>query len=145
MTKFEGSIEGETMRVFKRFVFAVSCLLLPASAFAQASLAGVVKDSSGAVLPGVTVEASSSVLIEKVRNAVTDGTGQYRIPDLTPGIYTVNFTLAGFATIKRENIDLTGAGVTTINADMRVRTVSETITVTGETPVVDIQTSTKRQ
>src|SRR5207253_2410287 len=77
--------------------------------------------------------------------AVTDATGQYRIPDLTPGIYTVSFTLAGFATIRRENVDLTGAGVTTISADMRVGGVSETITVTGETPVVDVQTSTKRQ
>src|ERR1700675_4716944 len=122
------------MQVLRRTIFLLSWMvILPASAYAQAALAGVVKDSSGAVLPGVTVEASSSSLIEKTRTAVTDGTGQYRIPDLTPGIYTVSFTLAGFATIKREGVDLTGAGVTTISADMRVGAVSETVTVTGET------------
>jgi hypothetical protein len=134
------------MRMLKRVMFVLSCLMiLPASAYAQASLAGIVKDTSGGVLPGVTIEASSSSLIEKTRTAITDGTGQYRIPDLPPGTYTLTFTLPGFATIKRENVDLTGAGVTTISADMRVGTVSETVTVTGETPVVDIQTSTKRQ
>ena len=134
------------MRMLKRAVFALSCLtILPSSAYAQAALAGVVKDASGLVLPGVTVEASSSSLIEKSRTAVTDGSGQYRIPELTPGIYTVNFTLTGFATIKRDNIDLTGSGVTTISAEMRVGAIEETITVTGETPVVDIQTSTRRQ
>jgi hypothetical protein len=93
----------------------------------------------------VTVEASSSSLIEKTRATVTDASGQYRLPELTPGTYTLTFSLSGFATIKRENIDVTGSGVTTINADMRVGAVSETITVTGETPVVDIQTSTRRQ
>jgi hypothetical protein len=108
-------------------------------------LSGVVKDSSGAVLPGVTVEASSSVLLEKSRSAVTDGTGQYLIPGLTPGPYTVTFTLAGFATIKKENVIVTGSGSVSMNADMRVGNVSETITVTGETPIVDVQTSTKKQ
>jgi len=122
-----------------------SMLLLPASAFAQATLAGIARDSSGAVLPGVTVEASSPVLIEKTRSAITDGTGQYRIPDLTPGKYKVTFTLSGFATVNREEVELAGGGVTTINADMRVGAVTETITVTGETPIVDVQTSTKRQ
>jgi hypothetical protein len=134
------------MRMLRRAVFVLWCLtILPSSAYAQAALAGLVKDASGAVLPGVTVEASSSSLIEKSRTAVTDGSGQYRIPELTPGTYTVTFTLVGFSTIKRENIDLTGSGVTTISADMRVGALSETVTVTGETPVVDVQTSTKRQ
>ena len=134
------------MQSLKRTLFVLSWLvILPASAYAQVALAGVVKDSSGGVLPGVTVEASSPSLIEKTRSAVTDATGQYRIPDLTPGVYTLKFTLAGFATINREGLELTGGGVTTINADMRVGAVSETITVTGETPVVDIQTSTRRQ
>jgi Carboxypeptidase regulatory-like domain len=134
------------MQVLRRTIVLLSWLvILPASAYAQATMAGVVKDSSGAVLPGVTVEASSSSLIEKVRTAVTDGTGQYRITELTPGTYTVTFTLAGFATIKRAGVDMTGAGVTTISADMRVGAVSETVTVTGETPVVDVQTSTRRQ
>jgi manganese-dependent inorganic pyrophosphatase len=109
------------MRMLKRAMFVLSCLaILPSSAYAQAALAGVVKDASGAVLPGVTVEASSSSLIEKSRTAITDGTGQYRIPELTPGRYTVTFTLTGFATIRRENVDLTGSGVTTLSADMRI-------------------------
>jgi len=139
-------IKEWAMQALKRTIFVLSWLMiLPASAFAQSALAGVVKDTSGAVLPGVTVEASSSSLIEKVRSAITDGSGQYRITELTPGTYTVTFTLPGFATIKREGVDLTGAGVTTISADMRVGTIAETVTVTGETPVVDIQTSTRRQ
>src|SRR6266576_975269 len=120
-------------------------LFLSPPAFSQAAVAGTVRDSSGAILPGVTVEASSPVLIEKSRTVVTDGTGQYRIVDLKPGTYGVTFALSGFATIKREGVELTGAGVTTINADMRVGTVTETVTVTGETPVVDTQTSTKRE
>jgi len=105
--------------------------VLPVSAFAQATLSGVVKDSSGAVLPGVTVEASSPALIEKSRSAVTDGTGQYRVTELPPGDYTVTFTLTGFSTIKRENVDVSGAGVITINADLKIGSVAETITVTG--------------
>jgi hypothetical protein len=133
------------MWMLKRLTLLIGLTIVPTSAYAQAALAGIVKDSSGAVLPGVTVEATSPSLIEKSRVATTDGTGQYRITELTPGTYTVSFTLAGFATIKRENIDLTGAGVTTISADMRVGNVSETVTVTGETPVVDVQTSTRRQ
>ncbi|MEO8258945.1 MAG: carboxypeptidase regulatory-like domain-containing protein [Acidobacteriota bacterium] len=127
-----------------RLLFLFCLTLLPASAYAQSALAGVVRDTSGAVLPGVTIEASSPALIEKVRSAVTDGGGQYRIPDLTPGVYKVAFTLGGFATVSREGVELAGGGVTTINADMRIGQVSETITVVGETPVVDVQTSTKR-
>jgi len=95
--------------------------------------------------PGVNVDAASPALIEKSRAVVSDGTGQYRIVDLEPGTYTVTFTLSGFATIKREAIQLTGAGVTTINADMPVGAVTQTITVAGATPVVDTQTSTKRE
>src|SRR5436190_8394391 len=86
---------------------AASLALLPATASAQATgLAGVVKDASGGVLPGVTVEAASPVLIEKVRTVTTDEQGQYKIIDLRPGAYTVTFTLTGFATVKREGIDL---------------------------------------
>ena len=133
------------MRLLKRVLLVASCLVvLPASAFAQASITGVVKDASGAVLPGVTVEAASPVLIEKVRSAVTDGTGQYRIVDLRPGTYGVTFTLTGFSTVKRDGIELEGTFVATINADMKVGGVQETITVTGETPVVDVQ-SVRRQ
>ena len=116
-------------------------LLLPALAFAQASITGVARDSSGGVLPGVVVEASSPALIEKVRSVVTDGTGQYRIVDLRPGTYTVTFALSGFNTFVRDGIKLEGAFVATVNADLRVGALTETITVTGESPTVDVQSS----
>src|SRR4026207_649124 len=119
--------------------------LVPALAHAQASIAGVVRDTSGAVLPGVTVEASSPALIEKVRSAVTDGSGQYRIVSLDPGTYSVTFTLTGFTGFRREGVELTGAFVATVNADLKVGTVQETITVTGETPLVDVQSSRTQQ
>ena len=134
------------MRVLAGVSFVIATLfLLAPDAFAQATLAGVVRDSSGAILPGATVEATSPVLIEKTRTAVSDGSGQYRIVNLTPGAYTVTFSLPGFTTMKREGLELTGGGVTTINADLRLGDLAETITVTGETPVVDTQTSTKRE
>src|SRR6201988_3312006 len=126
----------------------LGCLLLVPTlvhAQAQASIAGIVRDTSGAVLPGVTIEASSPELIERVRSAVTDGSGQYRIENLRPGAYTVTFTLPGFATVKREGIELTGTFVATVNADMRVGALEETITVSGETPVVDVQSTTRQQ
>ncbi len=135
---------GRTSRLACATAIAAGVVLLPSLARAQAALAGTVKDASGAVLPGVTVEASSPVLIEKVRSAVSDGTGQYRITELPPGTYTVTFSLPGFATVKREGLELTGAGVTTVNAELRVGSLQETITVTGEAPVVDVQ-STRRQ
>ena len=119
-------------------------LLIPSLAQAQATLAGVVRDASGAVLPGVTVESSSPSLIERVRIVVSDGTGQYRITELPPGSYNLTFTLSGFNVFKREGLQLTGTGVITINADMRVGALQETITVTGETPIVDTQ-STRRE
>ncbi len=119
-------------------------ILAPTAVHAQASITGLVKDTSGAVLPGVTVEASSPVLIEKSRAAVTDGTGQYRIVDLRPGIYAVTFTLTGFSIVKREGIELTGSFTATVNADLKIGVVAETITVTGESPVVDTQ-SVRRQ
>ena len=100
-----------------RSVFAVGLLLLlPAIASAQSSLAGVVRDTSGAVLPGVTVEAASPALIEKVRSVATDASGQYRIVDLRPGTYTVTFTLTGFSVVKREGIELAGSGTVQVNA-----------------------------
>jgi len=120
-------------------------LILPAAASAQASITGVVRDTSGAVLPGVTVEATSPVLIEKVRTVVSDGGGQYRIVDLRPGAYTVTFTLPGFNTFKREGIELTGNFTASINVELRVGELQETITVTGEAPVVDVQTLTRTQ
>ncbi|HEY1308171.1 MAG TPA: TonB-dependent receptor [Vicinamibacterales bacterium] len=119
-------------------------LFLPRIVFAQASIAGVVKDASAAVLPGVTVEASSPALIEKTRSVVTDGTGQYRITDLPPGMYAVTFSLNGFSTVKREGLVVSGSGVLPVNADLRVGALQETITVTGESPIVDTQ-STRRE
>ena len=122
---------------------AVCALLLlpPAGAFAQTAvsgaISGVVRDTSGGVLPGVTVEASSPALIEKVRTAVTDGQGAYSIVDLRPGTYTVTFMLPGFRTVRREGIELTTGFTAAVNADLQVGAVEETITVTGESPIVD--------
>ena len=126
-------------RVVRLAFGLIALVLLPSSVYAQAAIAGVVRDASGGVLPGVTVEASSPALIEKVRTAVSDGTGQYRIEDLRPGLYTVRFTLSGFSTVSREGVELTGSATANISIDLRVGAVEETITVTGETPVVDVQ------
>jgi len=119
----------------------VSSCLMPTSSSAQGlgSIAGVAKDSSGALLPGVTVTAASTALIEKSRSAVTDGSGQYSIVSLPPGKYDVSFELSGFSTMKREGIELTANFTASINADLRVGTVAETITVTGQSPLVDVQ------
>ena len=132
------------MRTALKCFALVAVVLLPATVFAQASLTGTVRDASGGVLPGVTVEAASPALIEKVRTAVTDGSGQYRIVDLQPGVYSLNATLPGFNTVRRENIELTGNQTLTIPIDMRVGGLQETITVTGETPVVDVQNATRQ-
>src|SRR5690349_14290437 len=108
---------------------------VPAGVRAQSATTGVIagaaRDSSGAVLPGVTVEAASPALIEKVRTAVTDGQGNYKIVDLRPGVYTVTFTLGGFSTFKREALELTTGVTATVNADMRLGALEETVTVTG--------------
>src|SRR5688572_11938394 len=126
-------------RVVSMMAAAAGVLLLPGFVFAQATIAGVVRDTSAAVLPGVTVEASSSALIEKTRTAVTDGTGQYRITDLPPGSYTVTFSLTGFTGVRREGLTVSGSGVIPINADLRVGALQETVTVSGEAPLVDTQ------
>jgi hypothetical protein len=114
-------------------------LLLPSVAAAQGTLTGTVKDGSGAILPGVTVEAASPALTEKSRTVVSDGAGQYRIINLPPGTYTLTFTLPGFSTFKRDGIELAGSAVLTIPAEMKVGAIEETVTVTGETPIVDVQ------
>ena len=133
------------MRSLVRSLAVWACFaLLPTAAAAQAVIAGTVRDTSGAILPGVTVEASSPALIEKTRTAVSDGTGQYRIEDLRPGTYTVNFTLAGFSNFRREGIELTGSFTATVNGEMKVGALEETVTVTGESPIVDVQ-SARRQ
>jgi hypothetical protein len=117
---------------------------LPHSAAAQ-SIVGVVKDNTGSVLPGVNVEATSPALIEKVRAVVSDGSGQYRFENLVPGIYSVTYTLPGFSTFKRDAVEVTTGVTVTINAEMKVGGLQETITVSGETPVVDVQNSTRNQ
>jgi hypothetical protein len=133
------------MRVgVKALAITALIILIPTMALAQAVIAGSVRDTSGAVLPGVTVEASSPALIEKVRGAVSYGSGQYRIEDLRPGIYKVSFSLPGFSTFEREGVELTGSFTATINAEMRVGSLEETVTVTGESPIVDVQ-SARRQ
>lgn len=121
-------------------VLALAVLVfIPAAAVAQSAVAGVVKDSSGGVLPGVTVEAASPALIERSRTAVTDGQGLYQVIDLRPGVYSVTFTLPGFQSVKREGIELTSSFTATVNADMQVSSVSETVTVSGAAPTVDVR------
>ncbi|HEY7285580.1 MAG TPA: carboxypeptidase regulatory-like domain-containing protein [Vicinamibacterales bacterium] len=124
-------------------------LMLPAGAAAQGALergtlTGTVRDASGGVLPGVTVEAASPALIEKIRTGVTDSAGVYRIVNLDPGTYSLTFTLAGFSQAKRENIELRGSATLAIPIDMRVGNIAETVIVSGESPVVDVQ-STRRE
>jgi hypothetical protein len=133
------------MRKFAVLLLVGGALLTPGFAYAQATIAGSVKDTSGAVLPGVTVEASSPALIEQTRSVVTDGTGQYRIVDLRPGVYTITYTLPGFSTVRREGVELTGSFVATIDVEMRVGALEETVTVTGETPTVDVQSATRQR
>src|SRR5437879_3442203 len=124
---------------------ALTCLILPTTAHAQSAFAGVGKDATGAVLPGVTVEASSPALIEKVRTVTTDVAGLFRIIDLRPGEYTVTFTLAGFNVVRRAGIELPAGFTATVNADLKVGAIEETVTVTGASPVVDVKSATQQQ
>jgi hypothetical protein len=120
-------------------------VLLPAAAQAQSVFTGTVKDTSGAVMPGVTVEAASPVLIEKVKSAVTDENGLYRIVDLRPGMYTLTFSLPGFNTVTRQGVELAGNFTATINVELGVGTLQESVTVSGASPVVDVQSNAKQQ
>ena len=131
-----------------REVIRSACLMVfmvcgAAAAHAQTlgTIAGSVKDPSGAVLPGVTVEASSPALIEKVRSVVTDGTGLYRLVNLPPGTYAVTFTLPGFNTTRRDAVEVSAGFTVSIDADLRVGAIEETVTVTGESPIVDVQSA----
>src|SRR5687767_1982042 len=130
-------------RIFGRLLVVSFVALIPALAAAQSTITGVVRDSSGAVLPGVTVEASSDVLIERVRSVVTDADGVYRLVDLRPGTYDLSFALPGFSTFKRSGLMLPAEFTATINAEMRVGAIEESITVTGESPVVDTTSSAR--
>jgi hypothetical protein len=134
-------------RVLLRLL-AASALSVALPTFAsaqQATIAGLVTDGSGAVLPGVTVEVSSPALIEKVRSAVSDGTGQYRIVALPPGPYAISYALTGFNTVRREGVDVTGSNIVTINIELRVGALEESVVVTGESPIVDVQSARQQQ
>ena len=136
------------MRRVTRLLTAFGALLVvvaSGTAFAQASIAGTVRDSSGGVLPGVTVEASSDALIGKTRSVESDATGHYQIVDLRPGVYVVTFTLQGFSTVKREGIELAGTFTAQVNADLKVGALQETVVVTGETPVVDVHSAVQER
>ncbi len=131
-----------TVRRLAGLLLACGVLAAPVSAWAQqaaGNISGVVRDTSGAVMPGVTVEAASPALIEKVRSTVTDDQGRYQIIDLRPGTYAVTFTLPGFSTFRREGLELTTGFTAAVNAELRVGTLEETITVTGESPLVDVR------
>src|SRR5947208_12526821 len=118
-------------------------LWLPAIAAAQSQISGQVKDASGAVLPGGNVEAANPVLIEKVRSVVTDDQGRYTLVDLRPGTYQMTFSLVGFSTVVREAIELPGNFTATVNADLKVGALEETVTVSGSTPTVDVQQASR--
>ena len=128
-----------------KLLVVVGLLAVPRMVAAQSAIAGVVRDTTGAVLPGVTVEVTSPALIEKVRTATTDQAGQYRVVDLRPGSYSVVFTLAGFNSIRREGIVLEANFTAPVNAELRVGAITETVTVSGETPVVDVQNTMRRE
>ena len=130
-----------------RVMLVVAGLLtmVPGVARAQSGIAGVVRDDTGGVLPGVTIEASSEALIERTRSVVSDNQGQYRFVDLRPGLYQVNFSLAGFNTIRREGINLPADFVASLNIDMKVGALEETLTVRGDTPLVDVQSTARSQ
>ena len=127
--------------VLLRLFILAGVVLLPSLAAAQATLTGTVRDSEGGVLPGATVEVSSPALIDKVRTAITDGTGQWRVVDLRAGSYTIVASLPGFNTFRREGVELSGSQTITIPIELRVGGIQESITVTGETPVVDVQSA----
>ncbi|MGE3957145.1 MAG: carboxypeptidase regulatory-like domain-containing protein [Vicinamibacterales bacterium] len=127
------------------FMALAAISLLPMAAHAQSVFTGVVKDTSGAVLPGVTVEAASDALIEKTRSVITDADGGYRLVDLRPGTYSLTFSLEGFSTVRREGIALSSDFTMTINTEMKVGALEETLTVTGAAPTVDVQSTTKSQ
>ena len=112
---------------------ALFLVVVPRQAAAQSQIAGAVKDESGGVLPGVTVEAASPVLIEGSRSTTTDSDGRYRIVDLRPGTYKLTFTLTGFSTLVKDGVDLPANFTSTINADLKVGSLSETVTVSGAT------------
>jgi carboxypeptidase family protein len=140
-------MQGVRRQIFGKVILVLlaGIVLMPATAHAQSAIAGVVKDTTGAVMPGVTVEASSPALIERVRSVVTDAEGQYKVIDLRPGKYSLSFTLPGFSTVKREGIELESNFTANVNIELRLGTLEETVTVSGAAPVVDVQSNQQRQ
>ena len=126
------------------YVFVLTTML-SSTAYAQSIITGTVRDVSGAAMPGVTVEAASPVLIEKVKSTVSDGNGSYRITDLRPGVYSVTFTLTGFSIYRRDGLELPSDFTATLNAELKVGALEETITVTGESPIVDVSSTSRVQ
>jgi hypothetical protein len=134
------------VRVDKVAIFAGLLLAcLPGIALAQSGITGAVTDATGGVLPGVTIEASSPALIEGSRTAVTDGQGRYSLIDLRPGVYTVVFSLTGFGTVRREGIELPASFTATVNTELAVGSIGETINVSGQSPIVDVQNTSRNQ
>src|SRR5690242_6088731 len=133
------------LRITRTLLAFAGAMLLSSVAYAQTAIVGVVKDTSGAAMPGVTVEAASPVLNEKAKSAVPDSDGSYRITDLRPGTYTVTFSLTGFNTFKRDGFELRAVFTATLNAEMAIGSLAETITVTGASPVVVVSSTTKAQ
>ena len=136
---------GRTILLARALAVAGALLLVPVAVAAQSAISGTVKDTTGAVLPGVTVEVASPALIERVRSTISDAGGAFQIVDLRPGVYTVTFTLPGFSTVKREGLELPGDFNATVNGEMRVGALEETVTVSGASPVVDVQSTAKAQ
>jgi hypothetical protein len=119
---------------------AALLVLLPAMARAQdGQIAGSVRDSSDALIPGVTIEVASPALIEKIRTAITDSNGQYRLTNLPVGTYKLTFSLAGFTKSERDGIEVTTNNTSPVNGVLTVGQVTETVIVSGATPVVDVQ------
>jgi hypothetical protein len=134
-------IDRRIVRTVRVLLVIILTSAAAGTARAQSAIAGVVKDASGAVLPGVTVEASSAALIEGSRSAVTDAAGAYKIADLRPGEYTVTFSLTGFRAVRREGIVLPVTFTATVNAELSIGQLEESITVSGASPLVDVQNS----
>ena len=124
-------------------VVSACVTLLPSQAAAQSAISGTVTDNTGAVLPGVTVEASSPVLIEKIRTVASDGQGRYTIVNLRPGAYKVTFVLTGFGTVVRDGLQLPADFTATMNVQLSVGALEESVTVSGQSPVVDVQTAAR--
>jgi hypothetical protein len=137
--------DARTIGLATLFLTTAILLFTPTSALAQSAIAGLVTDESGGVLPGLTVEASSAALIEGARVAVSDGQGRYIVEALRPGTYTVKFTMPGFNTLIRDGIELASNFTAPVNAQMKVGALEESVTVTGQSPLVDVQRTAARQ